>query len=86
MTNRAYKGIDFGPRGNLNRTYNFFCLKNGRILKKPKWNDYPMPQRVINKVNKLEENPKKTEYGVNWEFRNLTEENKIGTPRMTWMA
>ena len=51
-TPRKHEEIAMGPTGNLNVTQKFFFLKTGRILKRRQWDEHPMPQWVINKVNK----------------------------------
>ena len=52
MTPRTHEAIAFGGKGKLNGTYKLLCLENGRILKRIIWNGDPMPQQVINTVNK----------------------------------
>jgi hypothetical protein len=40
-----------GPMGNLQGTVKFFCLTTGCILKQRSFTPYPMPDRVIKRVN-----------------------------------
>ena len=60
---RTPEAIALDPKGNLNGTYKFVCTKTWRMLKRCKFNDYPMPQQVINTVKKLGGKSNKTEYG-----------------------
>ena len=42
-----------GPMGNLQGGMNFYCLTTGRILKRPEFTPYPMPDRMIKRVNQI---------------------------------
>jgi hypothetical protein len=51
MTPQMHKGIAMSPTGNLQGTVKFFCLTTGCILKQRSFTPYPMPDRVIKRVN-----------------------------------
>ena len=51
MTLRTHEAIALGPSGNIQGTQKVFCLKTGCILKRRKIIPFPMPERVIKKVN-----------------------------------
>jgi hypothetical protein len=53
MTPRTHKAIAMGPTGNLQGTVKFFCLTTGCILKQHSFTPYPMPDRVIKRVNAI---------------------------------
>ncbi len=53
MTPQTHKAIAVGPMGNLQGTVKFFCLTTGRILKRRSFTPYPMPDRVIKRVNAI---------------------------------
>ena len=42
-----------GPTGNLQGSAKFYCLTTGRILKRHEFTPYPMPDRVIKRVNQI---------------------------------
>ena len=44
--------IALGPTGNAQGTHKFFCLTNGILIKQNDWDEYPMPDSIIKKVNK----------------------------------
>ena len=44
-----------GPSGNLQGGYNFMNLRTGKRLTRRKWTALPMPQEVIDCVNKIGE-------------------------------
>ena len=73
MTSHTHDTINVVPTENLNGTYNFY-LKTGYILKRHNFTEYPMPQRVMNKVNRWGARSKETEYSADLYFRNHTKE------------
>ena len=64
-----------GPTGKLNGKQNLFCANTRCILNCKKCTKYPMPQCVVNKVDKWGEKTKKTVYGNRLEFRNCNKYN-----------
>jgi hypothetical protein len=48
-----HEAIAMGPTGNLQGTVKFFCLTMGCILKRRSFTPYPMPERVIKRVNAI---------------------------------
>ena len=55
MTPRTHARIACGPTGNLQGSVKFYCLTTGRILKRQNWTALPMPDKVIDKVNRIGE-------------------------------
>ncbi len=53
MTPQTHKAIVMGLTGNLQGTVKFFCLTSGCILKQRSFTPYPMPDRVIKRVNAI---------------------------------
>jgi hypothetical protein len=53
MTSRTHEAIAMGPMGNLQGSVKFYCLTTGRILKRREFTPYPMPDRVIKRVNQI---------------------------------
>jgi hypothetical protein len=53
MTSRTHACITCGPTGNLQGSVMFYCLTTDRILKRRSWTALPMPDKVIDKVNKI---------------------------------
>ena len=53
MTPRTHPCIACGPTGNLQGSVKFYCLTTGRILKRRTWTALPMPDKVIDKVNRI---------------------------------
>ena len=53
MTSRTHAAIAMGPMGNLRGSVKFYCLTTGRILKQRGFTPYPMPDRVIKRVNQI---------------------------------
>ena len=70
MEGRTHQAIAVGPTGNFNGTHKFFCLTTGRILKRRKWTELPMPTSVIKLLNKWGEKTRREVYPHNVEFRN----------------
>ena len=52
---RTPGAICLGPSGNLQGGYKFMSLRTGKRLTWRKWTELPMPQEVIDPVNKLGE-------------------------------
>ena len=52
MKSRSQGAIYLGPTGNLQGTYKFFSLATGKILKRRKFTQLPMPDSVVCKVEK----------------------------------
>ena len=67
MVSRTHKVIALGPTGNLQDSVKFFCLNTGRVLKRRKFNQMPIPQSVITKVNNI---GKKGKHGRAFRFLN----------------
>ena len=55
MTWRSHKAIALGPTGNLQGSVKFYCINTGWVLKRSSFTPMPMPDRVINQVNKIGE-------------------------------
>jgi len=53
MTPHTHACIACGPTGNLQGSVKFYCLTTGRILKRRSWTALPMPDNVIDKVNRI---------------------------------
>ena len=47
--------ISFGPSGNLQGGYKFMSLWTGNKLARRRWTELPMPQEVIDRINKFSE-------------------------------
>jgi len=56
MVSRTHEAITLGPAGNLQGSVKFFCLNTGRVLKRRRFTQMPMPQSVITKVNNIGKN------------------------------
>ena len=52
---RTLGAICLGPSGNLQGGYKFMNLRTGKKLTRRRWTALPMPQEVIDRVNKLGE-------------------------------
>ena len=52
---RTLGAIFLGPSGNLQGGYKFMNLRTGKRLNRHKWTALPMPQEVIDRINKLGE-------------------------------
>ena len=59
VTNRTYEAIALWMTGGLNGALKIFFLNTGHTLERSKCNGYPIPQWVINTVNKGGVNNKK---------------------------
>ena len=55
MTARTHEAIALGPTGNLQGSVKFYCLNTGRVLKRRSFTPMPMPDSVIERVNKIGE-------------------------------
>ena len=55
MTPRTHEAIALGPMGNLQGSVKFYCLNTGRVLKQISFTPMPMPDSVIERVNKIGE-------------------------------
>ena len=71
---RTHEAIALGPTGNFNGTYKFFCLKIGRVLKRRRWISFPMPDRVIKKVDTWGRHTRR-DVCASPEFRNWNKEH-----------
>ena len=71
MTLRTHACIACRPTGNLQGSVKFYCLTTGRILKRRSWTALPMPDKVIDKVNRI---GKSKRQGREFRFLNLSKE------------
>jgi len=71
MTPRTHACIACGPTGNLQGSVKFYCLTTGRILKRRSWTALPMPDKVIDKVNRI---GKSERQGREFRFLNRSKE------------
>ena len=53
MQPRGTEVICLGPTGNMQGTYKFLNLNTGCIIKRRKFEEYPIPTSIINKVNAM---------------------------------
>ena len=74
MMPRTHESIALGPSGNMQGTQKVFCINTGRVLKWRKITEYPLPTRVITKVNNWGKRSKKEEYGNKLAFLNRHKE------------
>ena len=51
QVSKTHEALALGPTRNSQGTVKFFCLETGRVLKRRNFTIYPMPDRVIKKVN-----------------------------------
>ena len=58
MKSRTVGAIALGPAGNIQGTYNFLSLKTWRVVKRRSWTTLPMPQEVIDMLNRKAEQEK----------------------------
>ena len=58
LVSRTVGGVALGPTGNAQGTYKFMSLLTGRLIKGRSFQNLPMPQDVINKVNSLAKHKK----------------------------
>ena len=63
MTPSTHESIALGPTGNMQGTQKVFCINTGKVLKRRKITEFPLPSRVINKVNNWGKRSKIEEYG-----------------------
>ena len=64
MAWRAHKAIALGPTGNLQGSVKFYCINTGRVLKHRSFTPMPMPDRVIKRVKKLENERDKDKHSI----------------------
>jgi hypothetical protein len=76
MVPRTHEAIALGPTGNLQGSVKFYCINMGRVLKQRSFTPMPMPDSVIQRVNRIGEREKQ-----GWTFRFL---NRRGEP-YKWM-
>ena len=53
MQARTVGAICLGPTGNAQGSYKFLNLRTGKLIKRRKWTELPMPDEVIKRVNQL---------------------------------
>jgi hypothetical protein len=56
MKTRGIPSICLGPTGNIQGIYIFLSLVSGLVLKRRTWNEFPVPQSVIDQVSTLAKN------------------------------
>ena len=72
MVSCTHEAIELGLTGNLQGSVKFYCIHMGRVLKRRLFTPMPMPDSVIQRVNKIGEREKQ-----GWTFRFL---NRRGEP------
>ena len=55
MVPRTHEAIALGPTGNLQGSVKFYCINTGQVLKRRSFTPMPMPDSVIQRVNKIGE-------------------------------
>ena len=50
---RATEVICLGPTGNIQGTYAFLHLATGSMIKRRKFESYPVPNKIIKKINSM---------------------------------
>jgi hypothetical protein len=55
MVSRTHEAIALGPTGNLQGSVKFYCINTGRVLKRRSFTPMPMPESVIQRVNRIGE-------------------------------
>jgi hypothetical protein len=55
MAPRTHKVIALGPTGNLQGSVKFYCINTGRVLKRRSFMPMPMPDSVIQRINRIGE-------------------------------
>ena len=55
MASHTHEAIALGPTGNLQGSVKFYCIHTGRVLKRRSFTPMPMPDSVIQRVNKIGE-------------------------------
>jgi hypothetical protein len=58
MVARTHKAITLGPTGNLQGSVKFYCIHTGRVLKCRLFTPMPMPNLVMQRVNRIGEREK----------------------------
>jgi len=72
MASRTHEAITLGPTGNLQGSVKFYCVHMGRVMKRRSFTPMPMPDLVIQMVNRIGKREKQ-----GWTFRFL---NRRGEP------
>ena len=54
----THEAIALGPTGNLQGSVKFYCINTGRVLKRRSFTPMPMPDSVIQRVNRIGEREK----------------------------
>jgi hypothetical protein len=52
MQDRAIQAICLGPTGNFQGTYKFLDLESGQVVKRKRFDEFPMPDSVISKLER----------------------------------
>ena len=60
----THQAIALGPTSNLQVTHKLLCLNTGNVLKRRNFTEYPIPDRVINRVNKWVNKMSQELYGI----------------------
>ena len=58
MVLRTHEATALGPTGNLQGSVKFYCINTGRVFKRRSFTPMPMPDSVIQRVNKIGEREK----------------------------
>jgi hypothetical protein len=74
MKPRTRECIALGPTGNRQGSQKVLCLRTGTVLTRRRIDEYPMPNRVIKKVNDLGRRSKRERFGRDLEFLNRKKE------------
>ncbi len=53
MASQTRGEISLGPTGNMQGTYKFMCLDNGKVIKRRQFKELPMPGSVIRRVEEM---------------------------------
>jgi len=70
MVSRTRPSIALGPAGNRQGSIKVFCLTTGMVLKRRNFTEYPMPDKVITKVNQWGSRTKREQFGMKTQFLN----------------
>ena len=71
---RTHEGIAMGPTGNFQGSHNFFCLDQGKVIRRRHFTKMAMPESVIKRVNKWGKRLKKEVFGRDLAFCNRNRE------------
>ena len=74
MMPRTHECIALGPAGNIQGSLKCFDIKTGKVVTRRSFTEFPMPDRVIKKVNHWGKTQKNLKYGRNVEFLNRSRE------------